>query len=194
MLARELVRRIRAGDRDAETELVCQYGPEVMRMLRSLTGNDWFAEDLHQETFAIVIVRLRGRGLNDPDALGQFLRQTARKLVLVGKRKKRRRQQREVEGTELDEYVDPEPGQLVRVISEEQRKVVREIIAGLRPKRYGQLLESVYVRNEPKARICETFGLSAEHYNRVLWRARRRFERDLRKYLLARSPTTSKKK
>jgi RNA polymerase sigma factor (sigma-70 family) len=183
--ASELVRRIRAGDAEAENELVRHYGPKMMRMLEALTRNRWVAEDVHQEAFAIVIVRLRARGLEDPDALGQFLRQTARTLVMAGNRRKRRRQQTEVEGKPLEEYVDPEPGQLTRVLRAEEYELLCTAIAGIRPPRYRQLLRSFYLQSEPKELICESLGLSPTHFNRVLFRARRRLldavEKQLRK-------------
>jgi RNA polymerase sigma-70 factor, ECF subfamily len=192
--AGELVRRIRAGDSDAENELVRRYGPHMMRMLRALTRNPSLAEDLHQETFVIVIVRLRGRGLDDPDALPQFLRQTARMLVMAGNRRKRLRQQTEIEGKALEEFIDPEPGQLVRVLREEQYDLLCRTIAGVRPPRYRQLLRSFYLHDEPKESICAALGLSSIHFNRVLFRARQSLLRELEKRVRKGGPKERRKK
>lgn len=173
--ARALVARIVDGDREAEQELVVTYGPRIMRMLQAISHNRWWAEDVHQETFAIVLRRLRGRGLQDPAALAQFVRRTARNVLMAMNRKRRLRAETEIEGAMIEEFVDPEPGQLMRVMREEQSDLVRRTIAGMRPVRYRQLLLRFYLHEEEKERICADLGLSSVHFNRVLFRARRRF-------------------
>jgi RNA polymerase sigma-70 factor (ECF subfamily) len=173
--ARELAARILTGDPEAEIELFRRYGPTVMRMLQAITHNIWTAEDVHQETFAIVLRRLRNRPLDDPDNLLQFVRQTARKLLMVANRKKRRRLETEVEGAVLEELVDPQPGQLFHLLRNEEREQVRRAVAGVRPVRYRQLLHRYYLDEEAKENICRDMGLTAVHFNRVLFRARRQF-------------------
>lgn len=172
---RELAARILAGDPEAEIELFRCYGPTLMRMLQAITHNNWTAEDVHQETFAIVLRRLRCRPLDDPDNLVQFLRQTARKLLMAANRKKRRRLETEVEGKALEEFIDPRPGQLFHLLRNEERERVRRAVAGVRPVRYRQLLHRYYLDEEAKENICRDMGLTAVHFNRVLFRARRQF-------------------
>jgi RNA polymerase sigma-70 factor (ECF subfamily) len=173
--ANELASRILAGDHDAENELFRRYGPAVMRMLQAITRNRWSAEDVHQETFAIVLRRLRRRPLENPDGLIHFLRQTARKLVMVTNRKRHRRLEMEIEGAVLDEIADPAPGQLLHVLRAEERELVRRAVAGVHPVRYRQLLHRYYLDEETKESICRDMGLTAVHFNRVLFRARRQF-------------------
>jgi len=169
----DLVARILAGDGDAELELFRRYGPSLMRMLQAITRNRWQAEDVHQETFAIVLRRLRRKPLEDPELLTSFLRQTARNLLMVANRRRRRRLETEVEGATLEDFIDPAPGQLMRVLREEEGALVRRAIAGVRSMRYRQLLSRFYLEEEAKERICEEMGLTAVHFNRVLFRARR---------------------
>lgn len=177
--ARKLVARIYEGDAEAEQELFTRYGPRVMRMLQAISHNRWWAEDVHQETFAIVLRRLRRKGLDDPGALAQFVRRTARNVLMAMNRKRRLRQETEIEGTMMDDFIDPEPCQLMRVMREEQSDLVRRTIAGVRPLRYRQLLLRFYLKEEAKEIICADLGLSSVHFNRVLFRARRRFMRAL---------------
>jgi RNA polymerase sigma-70 factor (ECF subfamily) len=173
-VARELAARILAGDREAEIELFRRYGPGVMRMLQAITRNRWSAEDVHQETFAIVLRRLRRRPLEDPAALPHFVRQTARRLVMVANRKTRRGLETALE-TIVDDLVDPRPGQLMRVLMAEQRELVREAVDRVQPDRYRQLLVRYYIDEEEKESICAEMGLTAVHFNRVLFRARQHF-------------------
>ena len=177
-----LADRIFEGDGEAEQELVTRYGPRVMRMLQAISHNRWWAEDVHQETFAIVLRRLRRRRLEDPAALAQFVRCTARNVLMAMNRKRRLRAETEVEGALIEDFVDPEPGQLMRVMRAEQSDLVRRTIAIVRPARYRQLLVRFYMKEEPKETICAELGLSSVHFNRVLFRARRRFLRALERH------------
>jgi RNA polymerase sigma-70 factor (ECF subfamily) len=176
--AERLVSRIRAGDARAEDEFVTLYTVALRRMLRALTTNAALAEDIHQEAFAIVLIRLRRRGLEDPSALGQYLRQTARKLVLSHARRGRAWQAHELNGAEM---IDPAPGPLARVMSDEERELVRRAVDSTKPERYRQLLYRYYLAEETKDRICADLGLSDLHFNRVLFRARENFRKALAK-------------
>lgn len=169
--ATELVLRIRGGDTAAEAELVQRYGPRVMRMLQALTRNRWSAEDVHQETFATALKRLRCRGIDEPAALAQFLRQTARYLLISGWRKARRRGEVE-ENLAIDH---PDPDQLSHVLRREQCERVQRAVESVRPLRYRQLLTRYYFDGDTKDRICADLGLDSAHFNRVLFRARRSF-------------------
>lgn len=171
--AYDLAARILAGDEEAELELFRRYGPALMRMLQALTHNRWHAEDVHQETFAIVLRRLRRRPLEQPELLGAFLRQTARNLLRIANRRRHRRGETDADESRLEELIDPAPGQLMSVIREEEGELVRRAIAGVRPVRYRQLLSRFYLEEEAKERICEDMGMTATHFNRVLFRARR---------------------
>src|SRR5947199_6430839 len=86
-IAAELARRIGAGDRRAETELVERYSRGLLFHLRHMTGNPAASDDLHQETFRVVLERLRGEGLAPPEQLSGFIFRTARNLFLGDYRK-----------------------------------------------------------------------------------------------------------
>lgn len=99
--ATDLVRRIAAGDTAAEAALVERYSRGLLYLLRRLGAPPELAEDLHQETFRIVLERLRRRGLDEPAGLAGFLRGTARNLVMAERRKTaRRRTDADPEGLE----------------------------------------------------------------------------------------------
>src|SRR6186997_1959353 len=68
-IATDLVRRIAAGDAAAEASLVQRYSRGLLYLLRRLGAPPELAEHLHQETFRIVLDRLRRRGLEDPAGL-----------------------------------------------------------------------------------------------------------------------------
>jgi RNA polymerase sigma-70 factor (ECF subfamily) len=174
-IATDLVRRIAAGDAAAETELVQRYSRGLLYLLRRLGAPPELADDLHQETFRIVLERLRRRGLDEPAGLAGFLRGTARNLVIAEQRKAaRRRTEADSEG--LDRAVHPAAGPLASVLHDEEAAIVRRLIGELPTERDRQLLLRFYVAEEEKESICADLGLDSLHFNRVLFRARHRFK------------------
>lgn len=175
-VAAELVRRIRSGDAAAEEELVRRYSRGLLFHLRRTAGDPDLADDLHQETFRVVLERLRGEGIGEPERLAGFILGTGRNLFLGGWRKRSRRG----EGTSLDaieaDPPDPVPDQLDRVLQEEEILKVRRLIGELGTDRDRQILFRFYVAEEGKERICADLGLDSLHFNRVLFRARQRFK------------------
>lgn len=171
----QLVERIGAGDARAEAELVERFTRGLYAYLRRLGCPPEQVEDLHQETFRVVIERLRGDGIAEPEALAGFLRGTARHLHLGARRQAARRR------TESDEQAvadaeDPRSGQLHRVLDAEAADLVRNLLAELEPPRDRQILYRFYIAEDRKEAICRDLGLSSLHFNRVLFRARRRFK------------------
>jgi len=178
-VATDLGRRIAAGDGSAEGELVQRYSRGVLYLLRRLAPE--LAEDLHQETFRVVLERLRRRELDDPAGLASFLRGTARNLVLAERRKTARRRT-EADEEELAQAAHPAPSQLSEVLLDEEAETVRRLIRELPTDRDRQLLLRYYVSEEEKDRLCADLGLDSLHFNRVLFRARQRFKEILERH------------
>jgi RNA polymerase sigma-70 factor (ECF subfamily) len=174
-VATDLVRRIAAGDPAAEGRLVDRYRRGLLSLLQHLGAAPELAEDLHQETFRIVIERLRQEGLADPAGLGPFLRGTARHLIAAERRKTaRRRTWTDSEG--LAEAPARTPSQLQTILEKEEAATVRRIIGDLHNDRDRELLMRFYVGEEDKEILCADLGLDSLHFNRVLFRARQRFK------------------
>ncbi len=174
-IAAGLARRIAAGERQAEAELIERYSRGLSFHLRRMTGNPTASDDLHQETFRVVLERLRGAGLGAPEQLAGFIFRTARNLFL-GDYRKRRRRGEDLGPDEMPEAEDPAPDQLDRVLQEEEAARVQRLIGELATERDRQILLRFYVGEEDKARICGDLGLDVLHFNRVLFRARQRLK------------------
>jgi RNA polymerase sigma-70 factor, ECF subfamily len=169
-----LVARIRQGDRTAESELVRRYSRPLMAMLRQRTGNIQRAEDLHQEAFVIVLQRLRTRGIDDPSLVSAFLRQTAINLWIEDRRKEGRRKtypDTDFVLLERDESAD----QLGTIIRAEGDRAVRAMLQEMPNARDREVLQRFYILQQEKPAVCEIMRLPAEHFDRVISRARRRF-------------------
>lgn len=173
--AADLVHRIAAGDRQAEARLVELHSHGLSYLLKRLSGNPALAEDLHQETFRIVLEKAREGALREPEKLAGFIRGTAKNLLLAEHRKAARRlEPQEVE--QSPEVADPAPGALAQVLQEEDRRHVRRVLSELPLDRDRQLLLRFYIAEEPKEQICEALGLSERQFNVALFRARQRFK------------------
>lgn len=180
-VAADLVRRITMGEAAAEGALVERYRRGILYLLRHLGALPELADDLQQETFRIVLERLRQEGLADPAGLSAFLRGTARNLLIAERRKTARRQTWTDSG-ELALAVAPAPSQLQTVLLEEEAEIVRRLIAELPTDRDRQLLLRFYVAEEDKDKLCADLGLDSLHFNRVLFRARQRFKELLERF------------
>lgn len=180
-VATDLVRRILAGDASAEGELVQRYSRGLLYLLRRLGAPPELADDLHQETFRIVLERLRQRGLEDPAGLAGFLRGTARNLM-VSERRKTARRRTDADDESLEQVATPSPSQLSSVLLDEEAGFVRKLIEELPTDRDRQLLLRFYVAEEEKESICADLGLDSLHFNRVLFRARQRFKELLERF------------
>jgi len=177
-VAADLVRRIAAGDARAEAALVERYSRGLRTLLRHLGAPPELADDLHQETFRIVLERLRRRTLDEPGGLAGFLRGTARNLLLAERRKSARRKTESDEEL-LAQVVHPAPSQLSATLLDEEAEVVRSLIRGLPTDRDRQLLLRYYVGDEDRESLCADLGLDRVHFHRVLFRARQRFKETL---------------
>jgi RNA polymerase sigma-70 factor (ECF subfamily) len=173
-IATDLARRIAAGDSAAEAQLVERYSRGVLYLLRRTGAQPELADDLHQETFRIVLERLRRRGLEEPAGLAGFLRGTARNLALAERRKAARR--RTGDDDALAESPHPAPSPLHTTLAAEQAALVRQLIGELQTERDRQILLRYYLAEEEKERICADLELESLHFNRVLFRARQRFK------------------
>jgi len=64
---------------------------------------------------------------------------------------------------------------LERLIELEHGQSVRRLLDELGVRRDREILHRFYVSSEEKADICEEWGLSSLQFNRVLFRARKRY-------------------
>lgn len=182
-VARDLVRRVREGDAEAEGELVERYRRGLGFKLRSMTRDPALAEDLVQDSFRIVLERLRDRGLEEPEKLAGFLLRTGRNLFLADYRKKSRRGEN-LDAPEPESEARSSAGQLHGVLARERAQAVRRLLGELGTSRDRQILYRFYLAEDDKEDICADLGLSSLHFNRVLYRARERF----RELVLERDP------
>lgn len=175
-LMSDLVRRIVSGDPAAEAELVQRFHRATSFLLRRLTRDEAAAEDLYQETFRLVIEKVRGGELREAERLPGFVSSMARNLFLGSARRDVRRRQRHEDDPEAAETApDPGPGQLAGLLARERAATVRRVLAELKNERDREILTRYYIADQDKEAICRDLQLSDLHFNRVLFRARQRY-------------------
>jgi len=165
-----LVSRILTGDHTAEDELVRRYAPGVSVIVRQSIGNRPAVEDVSQDALALVIAKIRGGEVREPERLSGFIAALARNLAIAYRRKSARGETAgEIEAS------DAHGGPLAEFLRQERAEAVRQVLREMNPARDRQLLHRFYIAEEPKESICAELGLSSLHFNRVLHRARQRF-------------------
>lgn len=172
--AAHLVERILAGDRSAEAELVARFSHGLLLMLRRLTGNPALADDLHQETLALVLAKVRQGEVREPERLAGFIRSTARNLFIADRRKEARYGPLSDDEEATLPARAPATVPFDRVAAEEEAHLVQQVLSELRFDRDRQLLMRYYLRDDSKEEICQELEIRPEHFNLVLHRARER--------------------
>ncbi|HKX32256.1 MAG TPA: sigma-70 family RNA polymerase sigma factor [Blastocatellia bacterium] len=170
----DLVSRIRAGDRQAEAQLIERYGRGVSVIIRREVGNSAAADDLYQETFQIVLVKIRQGDLREPEKLSGFVCSVARNLVIDYFRRSAK-QERLAEVDEAAALPAPGHNQLEDLLRREKADLIRQVLKEMPNERDVQVLFRFYLAEDEKEQICEDLGLSSLHFNRVLHRARERY-------------------
>ncbi len=170
----DLVRRIRTGDTQAEIELTRRFERGITQILLRQTANLALSQELCQETLIIIIKRLRGQSLDNPDKLAAFIAQTARNLAIAEHRKQRRRRT-EPTGEEFVEVPDDQRDQERDAQLDSAAAAIRSVLAEMKSARDRSLLVRYYLREEDKDVICKELGMTAPSFNVVLFRARSRF-------------------
>jgi RNA polymerase sigma-70 factor (ECF subfamily) len=171
-----LVERVRAGDPAAEAALVARFSRGLSLMLRHLCRNPALADDLHQETLALVIDKLRRGEVREPEKLASFIRATARNLFIADRRKEARYTALDAgdEASMPARVLATGPTALDEVLAGEEARQVRRLLGELRFERDRQLLIRFYLADEDKEQICAALGIEPERFNMVLHRARER--------------------
>lgn len=172
--AESLVERILNGDRSAESEMVERYNRGMLFMLRHRSKNRALAEDLSQETWRIVLQKLRADDLKDHSKLSAFIVQIAKNQLLMHYRSSHQTKVTLEENVDERADLSDQPQQVLEKYNLAQ--IVKQLVSELKTPRDRELIVRFYLQEEDKKSICQDFQLSELHFNRVLFRARQRFK------------------
>jgi RNA polymerase sigma-70 factor (ECF subfamily) len=169
------IERLRAGDAQIEGHFVTYFSELIRLKLRSRLNSREAIEDVRQETFARVLLLLRGQGgLRQPDRLGPFVNSVCNNVLMEHYRSQKRME------TTIDEEAEStlpgrEPSALRVLEAKDTERVVRQILNQLGD-RDRLLLQSVLLDERDKDEICAEFGISREYLRVLLHRAKQSFK------------------
>lgn len=178
----DLVNRIKNGDKSAEHELVKIYQPRIEFILRRKCRDKSMVADLTQDTFIIAIQKLRSGELRKACSLAGYLQQIANNVATHEARTYiRRNTHPDLEA--IYQQATREPCLSQQLERDELSKLVRQLIGELKIERDREMLCRYYLTEEPKSDICKRLNISHVHFDRVLYRARKRFRELVDKHL-----------
>ncbi|MEM7354832.1 MAG: sigma-70 family RNA polymerase sigma factor [Acidobacteriota bacterium] len=171
-----LVRRITAGEEQAEAELIERSSGALRFLARRFARDEADAEDLYQETLILALDKIRRGEVREPERLTGFLRALVKNLSI--QRYRRRRYEVEKPTDALPEASDAgQSDPLGSVLHRERARLTRRLLGELNVARDRDVLTRYYIGEESSRRICADLDIESEHFYRVLHRARQRYRR-----------------
>lgn len=169
-LAESLVRRIGAGDRVAENELVAHFRRGLYFILRRESGDAELAQDLTQDTLEKVIRNARDGKIQKPRALAHYIRHVG-VYQLIDYRRKQTRRKTSTSADIADQVPAEGLGLVEQVDSTQIAQLVRQLLDEMTVERDKEVLRRFYLIGQDKATIATEFDMTPAHFDRVKSRA-----------------------
>lgn len=174
-ISKALVERIVAGDKTAESEMITRYQRGVEVVLFQKSQDRFIIDDVLQDTWLVVITKVRNGDLRDSSKLSSFIVQTAKNQLVMKFRK-----QAKVEESLDNQLAEPKATALSPQQESENAELgetINTVFKELNQERDRDILQRFFLTGETKPELCEALGLSPDHFDRVLYRARQRFQK-----------------
>ena len=184
-LGRAPIRARPLVDPDVHLTLVYRDYPGLRALILRRVGDPELAADILQDAAVTTLEKLRSGEIQQPEGVGGYLYRVA----LNHLRNYRRKDRSALSSSEdLGELAggDSEP-EWADVGRQQWAVTARRALAELPASRDRELLVRFYLEDEDKCSICAALGLSDEHFNRVIFRARNRFRAVLESHGFARA-------
>ena len=178
----EYVRSLTEGDPVTERHFVSYFGELIRIKLRSKLRSAHLVEEVRQETFLRVLNTLRRKGgLQHPERLGAFVSTVCNNVMLESLRAETRTNPYPDEGFDVvDNRVDIES----ELVSEERKKLVKTVLAGLPPKQQD-LLRMIFLEEKDKEEVCQQLNVDREYLRVLIHRAKDCFRTSFNKRMAA---------
>jgi len=168
-----IVSGIAKGDKKAEASLAARYRQPLLYLLEKRTGDRDHAMDLCQETFRILIEKLRNKPLQEPEKLAAYMQSIANNLFIADIRKRNRRKTYP-DIDYLENLAMDSADQYQELSLSRMGRAVRSLISELDNTRDSKILYRFYIDEVDKIQICDELDLSHRHFDKVISRARLR--------------------
>lgn len=162
----------------SESDVVARL-PGVRAMILRMTRDATLTNDLTQDVLIAVVVALREGRIRQPEALAAYMHQSARHIVYAAHRKPQ-----PIAVSELPEqeslWVDRPRTPLEQCEEDELHRIAHEVLAELPTQRDRDLLTGYYIEGADKAELMQRLQLTADQFDKVIFRARTRMRDRLR--------------
>jgi RNA polymerase sigma-70 factor (ECF subfamily) len=150
--------------------------PGLRALIMRRTRDPHVAADILQDAAVTTLEKLRAGEIAQPGRIGGFLYRVALNHLRNHRRKDRTAVSSSTDLESVpDRNDDPDTGGIDRA---QWADAARRMLEGLPNRRDRELLVRFYLNDDSKEDICAALGLTDEHFNRVIFRAKSRF-RDL---------------
>ena len=168
---REYVERLREGDPPTELHFVTYFDQLLRIKLRARMLASETVEDLRQETYIRVFVKLREDGIRQPERLGAFVNSTCNNVLMEFYRSSSRTSPWDDSYLEMPDHAVDSEGFL---ITKQMKERVRQVIGEL-PKKDRDLLRALFLEEKDKDEVCKQFGVDRDYFRVLLHRAKDKF-------------------
>jgi len=184
-LGRSPIRATPLVDPAVHLELVYRDFPGLRALILRRVGDPELAADILQDAAVTTLEKLRSGEIQQPEGVGGYLYRVALNHLRNYRRKDRSALS---SSDDLGELAggDGEP-EWADVGRQQWAVTARRALEELPASRDRELLVRYYLEDEDKCSICAALGLSDEHFNRVIFRARNRFRAVLESHGFARA-------
>lgn len=162
----------------AESDVVARL-PGVRALILRMTHDMHLTNDLTQDVLIAVVMAIREGRIRQPEALAAYMHQSARHIVYAANRKLQ-----PVALGELPEqetlWQDRQKTPLEQCEEDELRRLARAVLEELPVQRDRDLLVGYYVDGVGKGELMQRLQLSADQFDKVIFRARTRMRDRLR--------------
>jgi RNA polymerase sigma-70 factor (ECF subfamily) len=167
------VERLRAGHRDTEGHFIAYFGELIALKLRSRLSSRQAIDDVKQETFARCLQLLRSQGgVRNAERLGPLVNSICNHVLSEHFRATSRTEA--LDDQPPDQFIAREPDALSRVIADDTRRMVRQVLDKL-PERDRIILRAVFLEEREKDEVCREIGVTRDYIRVLLHRAKQSF-------------------
>jgi RNA polymerase sigma-70 factor (ECF subfamily) len=164
--------------RTAEDALRREDLAGLRRLLERKCGNPATAEELLSDAIETSLRKLRAGEIARPEQLVGYVYRVA---LNHWRNWKRTEEVRRTGPVEAEDLVSEEPPPSASIERAHWAKVMREVLEEMPTPRDRELIVAFYLDEEERDGLCQRLGLTPEHFNRVIYRARERFRELLEK-------------
>lgn len=175
----DLVANIVQGSVSAETELIEKYQAGLQSMLRTRCQDTQIADEVMQESWLVILRKLRAGDLKDARRLSGFVTQVVRNQLTMSFRKNHKLPETTADLEQDLQDTQADPARLIQ--NKELGNLMAKMLNEMSRPRDREMLLRFYYYGNTKAELCSRFGLSSASFDAILARARSRFKKTWKK-------------